>query len=74
MARRRRLPRYKKTAILVAGVGVATGVAAVLLWPQIKRLFQTPLVLVGKPTIEPASEIDPDFVDSLPYDHFLRGI
>ena len=76
MARRRKLPRYKKTAILIAGIGVATGVAAVILWPQLKSLFQTPLITVGRPTIGPAndSEIDPDFVDSLPYDQITRGI
>lgn len=75
MARRRKLARYKKTAILIAGVGVATGVAAVILWPQLKSLFQTPLITVGKPTIGPASdEIDVDFVNSLPYDQITRGI
>jgi hypothetical protein len=72
--RGRRLPRYKKTALLIAGVGVATGVAAVILWPQLKSLFQTPLITVGKPTIGPASEIDVDFVNSLPYDNLMRGI
>jgi hypothetical protein len=76
MARRRKLPRYKKTAILIAGVGVATGVAAVILWPQLKKLFQTPVITVGVPTTGPApdSEIDADFVDSLPYDQITRGI
>lgn len=64
MARRRRLPRYKKTAIFVAGIGVATGVAAVLLWPQLKTLFQNPSITVGRPTIGP--QYDLDFVNSLP--------
>lgn len=87
MARRRRFPRYKKTAILVAGVGVATGVAAVILWPQLKKLSQTPTVKGMLPGTQVGSQIwdgekwvpedqyiDPDFVDSLPYAQLLRGI
>ena len=73
--RRRRLPRYKKTGVFLAGTGLAIGLAAVILWPQLKRLFQTPLITVGIPTVTPASEIDPAYVDSLPQlQALLRGI
>lgn len=61
------LPRYKKTAIVIAGVGVATGIAAVILWPQLKKLFQNPVITVGRPTLTPVpdGQIDVDFVNSL---------
>lgn len=65
MARRRKLARYKKTGILIAGIGVATGVAAVLLWPQIKKLFQTPVIKVLPPTIKPATDDYTDFVNQI---------
>jgi len=51
-----RLPRYKKTAIFITGIGVATGVAAVILWPQLKTLFQQPVIKVGQPTITPTGD------------------
>lgn len=65
--RRRYFPRYKKTGILLAGFGVALGFGAVVLWPQLKKLFQKPVIKVGTPTLTPIpdSEIDPAFVDSL---------
>lgn len=84
MARRRRLPRYKKTAVFIIGAGVATGLAAVLLWPQLKKLLQNPSVKGMLPGTQVGNQIwdgqkwvhesqyfDPDFVDSLPYDNFL---
>lgn len=68
MARRRSLPRYKKTAIVIAGVGVATGIAAVLLWPQLQKLFHNPAIKVLTPTITPIpdGEIDYNWVDTIP--------
>lgn len=51
---RRKLPRYKRTGIVIAGVGIATGLAAVILWPHIKKLFQQPVITLLPPTVRPA--------------------
>lgn len=74
--RRRRIARYKRTGIFIAGTGIAIGLAAMILWPELKKLFQTPLIKVGVPTITPSDGgIDPMYVDSLPvYANLLRGI
>lgn len=73
---RRRLPRYKRTGLVIAGVGVATGVAAVILWPYIKKLLQQPSVSLlpgrirrpGQPWIPERETFDQDFIDTLPID------
>jgi len=73
---RRRLPRYKRTGIVIAGVGLATGLAAVILWPYIRKLFQQPSVALGPGKIRrpggawiPEREtFDQAFIDTLPID------
>lgn len=64
--KRRNLSRQKKTAIWVAGIGVVTGVTAMLLWPRIKSMLQQPVITVGTPTITPvvSERYDLDFLDS----------
>jgi hypothetical protein len=49
----------------VAGIGVATGVAAMLLWPLIKRMRQQPSITVGQPTVTQVvtERYDLDFLD-----------
>lgn len=78
MARRRKLPRYKKTALLIAGVGVALGVGAVILWPQLKKMTLNPLLSVpigyrvgdkiwnGSEWVKALTADEIDFVDSIP--------
>lgn len=51
MSRYRKTPRYKKTAFFIAGLGVASGLAAVVLWPHIKRWLQKPSITMLPPTI-----------------------
>lgn len=42
MSRRRKpLSRQKKTALWLAGIGIAGGVGALLLWPKVRRYFGT---------------------------------
>jgi membrane protein implicated in regulation of membrane protease activity len=43
----RKLSRRKQTAYAIVGMGLASGIAAVLLWPYLQRLRQTPLVLAS---------------------------
>lgn len=47
---RRRISRRKKTAYIVAGSGVAFGLLAIFLWPQIKRFGAS--IGVSKPTVK----------------------
>jgi hypothetical protein len=81
------LPRYKRTGFLIAGSGLVIGLAAVILWPQLKRLFQTPAVKGMLPGTQVGNQIwdgqkwvdendyfDPSYVDSLPYNNLLRGL
>jgi hypothetical protein len=49
------MSRRKKTGMFIAGVGVATGLAAVLLWPSLKAIMQQPSITVGTPTLTPAT-------------------
>lgn len=78
---RRKMSRQKRTGFLIAGVGLATGVTALILWPRIKKLFTTPTVTGmipgtkignkiwdGRKWVREDEYIDPDFVDSLPID------
>jgi hypothetical protein len=74
MARHRKLARYKRTGIVIAGVGVALGVAAVILWPQLKKLFQNPSITVLTPTITPLPPTADAISGSLPYEQLMRGI
>lgn len=46
------MTRQQRTAVWVAGVGIATGVTAMLLWPLIKRMRQQPSITVGPTTVE----------------------
>lgn len=55
MVRRRKLARRKKLFLFVAVGGLATGLAAVLIWPRIKNLVVNSSVTVGKPTITQSS-------------------
>ena len=49
------IARRQKTVIALAAMGVATGAAAVLLWPYLKRLMLKPTITVGQPTITSAA-------------------
>jgi predicted phosphoribosyltransferase len=57
--RRRRNPqtisRRSKTSYLVVGMGIAGGIAAVLLWPRIRALFTHPSITVGQPVLSPGA-------------------
>lgn len=55
MARRRRLSRRKRTGYFVVGMSIATGLAAVLLWPKVKTMFASGTITVGQPTLTPAT-------------------
>jgi len=81
------MARYKRTGFLLAGTGLVIGLAAVVLWPQLKRLFQNPAVKGRLPGTQVSNKIwdgqkwvheddyiDPDYVDSLPYNRMLRGL
>jgi hypothetical protein len=81
------MARYKRTGFLLAGTGLVIGLAAVVLWPQLKRLFQNPAVKGMLPGTQVGSQIwdgqkwvheddyiDPNYVDSLPYNRMLRGL
>lgn len=50
-SRNRRLPRYKRTGIVIAATGLATGLLAVVLWPRVKQLLIQPTITAGEPTI-----------------------
>ncbi len=51
----KKLSRRKKTGVYIAGIGIATGIAAVLLWPKIRAAMQQPTIIVGTPTVTPAA-------------------
>lgn len=51
--KRRRISRQKKTALVIAGAGVATGILAVILWPQIRRIGGS--ITASKPTVKAKS-------------------
>lgn len=43
----------KKTILWTAGLGVAGGVFAIFIWPEIQKRLQQPGISVGIPTIAP---------------------
>ncbi len=49
---RRRPSKRSKTTFVLVGMGVATGIAAVLLWPQLRSFQVSSLISVGKPTMK----------------------
>ncbi len=53
---RRKLSRRKKVSYVIVGAGIATGLAAVLIWPLIQKLRLQSTIFVGKPTVKSASE------------------
>lgn len=42
------MTRQKKTMIFVAATGLSAGLAAILLWPYIKKRFFSPSITIGK--------------------------
>lgn len=68
------LPRYKRAEYLVAGVLVAGGIAAVLLWPQLKKLVsggtvstETPNIRQGGFPIQPSGQFENPFTNPYAY-------
>lgn len=59
MARRRRYSRRRKTALWIAGSGVAIGLAAVFLWPLVKRRFQNPTITIPESEIGVTRSLPP---------------
>ena len=48
---RPRMSRRRKTGIMIASVGIATGLLGVILWPKVKAMFIHPVVTAQTPTI-----------------------
>lgn len=51
------IPRYKRAQYLVASVAIATGLAAVLLWPQLKKLVSGGTISAGTPTLKRPDQV-----------------